>query len=50
MVDFHNSIGKMICEMIENNHFNEKKLFQLCYKIIYLEKEDTKSKLKLILN
>lgn len=36
MEDFHNSIGKMICQMIEHGHLTEKKLVQLTYKIIYL--------------
>lgn len=40
----------MICEMIEYNHISDKKLVQLTYKIIYIEKIDTKSKLKQILN
>lgn len=49
ILDFHNSIGKMICEMIEYNHFNDKKLIHLAYKIIYLEKTGSMKDLELIL-
>lgn len=42
MVDFHEGIGKMICDMVQFNHLTEKKTAQLAYNIIYIEKVNSK--------
>lgn len=44
--EFHNSIGKMICDMVEHNHFTDKKLIQLAYKMVYMEKKGEKKDLE----
>jgi hypothetical protein len=38
VTEFHNSVGRMICDMIDHKHFTDHKLAELAYKMIYIEK------------